>query len=136
MSNWHPLYSSADLAPEQVVEVSHGEEDLLLWREQNGECRIATAYCPHQRNYIPNGLQLGEGLHDLLQDDELYCPYHGWRFNAQGQCTHVPQGQAVPPEVRAGYPVLRRWRVRENNGQIEIGTEVERNRKGSGQGAG
>jgi phenylpropionate dioxygenase-like ring-hydroxylating dioxygenase large terminal subunit len=111
------LYNSADLKSGQVVEVSHGEEDLLLWRDSDGNCHAVTAYCPHQRNYLPNGLPPGQELDALLREGELCCPYHGWRFNTEGQW--------------AGFPVLRRWHVREHEGQIQIGPEIPRKPKSS-----
>ena len=121
MADWVSVAESAALAVGGVVEISCRDEDLLLYRDADGNCHAVTAYCPHLKNYMPNGLIPGAGLEKLLTEDELQCPYHGWRFNAEGQCTHIPQGQRVPPVVRAGKPILRRWAVREAEGDIEIG---------------
>lgn len=37
--------------------------------------------CPHR------GVPLSSGK---LKQSEIQCPYHGWQFNHQGQCTHIP----------------------------------------------
>lgn len=111
---------SALLGSGEVVETEWQGEDLLLYRTAAGDCRAITAYCPHMGNYIPNGLPAGRPLTELLQQDELRCPYHGWRFNEKGQCTHIPQGQAVPVAVRKGRAVARCWRIREEGQKIQI----------------
>ena len=120
MTSWETLLSSAALAPGEVREISWQEDDLLLYRSADGRCHAITAYCPHMGNYIPNGLAPGKSLATLLENDELRCPFHGWRFNGDGQCTRIPQGQRVPPLVRQGKPIARSWRVREHKQQIQI----------------
>ena len=121
MSDWVEVIEAVVPGVGEVTEVSCRDEDLLLYRTSDGRLHAVTAYCPHQKNYMPNGLPPGPGLDGLLHEDELLCPYHGWRFNARGQCSYLPQGQRVPPAVRAGRPILRRWDVREEDGRIEIG---------------
>ena len=121
MAGWIAVAESSALAPDGVLEVTCGDEDMLLFRDADGNCHAVTAYCPHLKNYMPNGLPPGTGLERLLHQGELQCPYHGWRFNADGQCVHIPEGQRIPPAVRSGRPILRRWAVREAEGHIEIG---------------
>jgi phenylpropionate dioxygenase-like ring-hydroxylating dioxygenase large terminal subunit len=120
MTTWQDLMPSAALAPGEVVEIRWQGEDLLLYRTTAGECQAIGAYCPHMGNYIPNGIAPGKPLSALLQQDELRCPFHGWRFNGDGQCTHIPQGQRVPEAVRQGRAVVRSWRIREREQQIQI----------------
>ena len=121
MNDWVAVLDASALGGGDVAEVTCRDEDLLLYRSADGSLHAVTAYCPHQRNYMPNGLPPGRGLEGLLEEGELRCPFHGWRFNAEGQCSHIPQGQRVPPVVRAGRPILRRCAVREEGGRIEIG---------------
>jgi phenylpropionate dioxygenase-like ring-hydroxylating dioxygenase large terminal subunit len=120
VGDWVAVLDASAIAVGDVVEVTCHGEDLLLYRTADSSLHAATAYCPHQKNYMPNGLPPGHGLDGLLHEDELLCPYHGWRFNAQGQCSHIPPGQRVPPAVRAGRTVLRRWDVREEEGRIKV----------------
>jgi len=120
MSKWKDLMLASALDVGEVLEVNWQGEDLLLYRSQEGECHAITAYCPHMGNYIPNGLAPGQSLGTLLEQGELRCPYHGWRFNGEGQCTHIPQGQRVPVVVKQGKPVACSWSVRERGKQIQI----------------
>jgi len=120
MTTWQDLTPSAALAPGEVVEINWQGEDLLLYRTAAGECQAIGAYCPHMGNYIPNGLVPGKSLSVLLEEGELRCPFHGWRFNGDGQCTHIPQGQRVPEAVRQGRAVARSWLVRERGQHIQI----------------
>jgi 3-ketosteroid 9alpha-monooxygenase subunit A len=121
---WHTVCKSDELLSGQVMEFTLGSDDLLVYRASGGEVRAVSAYCPHMNNYIPNGLPPESGLGALLVDDELQCPYHGWRFDEEGRCSMVPAGQRVPPRVRVGHPVLRRWHVRDQDGALQIGMEV------------
>lgn len=123
-TEWEELCLSVDLPPGQVLEVSCRGEDLLLYRLADGSCRAVTAYCPHMNNYMPNGLPPGADRSRLLRGDELRCPYHGWGFDPEGRCSLVPPGQRVPPRVRAGLSILRRWEVCERDGRVEIGPEI------------
>ena len=105
MGDWIDVLDAPELAVGEVVEVTCHDDDLLLFRTADGTCHAVTGYCPHQKNYMPNGLPPDAALRGLLREDELLCPYHGWRFNVQGQCSHIPPGQRVPPVVRAGRPL-------------------------------
>lgn len=121
MDDWIGVVDADDLGTGEVLEITCRDEDLLLYRTGDGILHAVTAYCPHLKNYMPNGLPPGAGLEKLLHDDGLQCPYHGWRFNADGQCVRVPAGQRIPPAVRAGRAILHRRAVREAQGRIEIG---------------
>ncbi len=125
MTQWQNVLPSCELQPEQVLEISWQGHDLLLYRTHSGKCHATSAYCPHQGNYIPNGLPPGTPLAKLLVGDELSCPYHGWRFNGVGQCTHIPQGQRVPAVIKQGKAVIRSWPVQEENGQIQLRSEQQ-----------
>ncbi len=120
MTEWQDILPSAELAPGEVVEAEWQGEDLLLYRTFAGECRAITAYCPHMGNYIPNGLAPRVPISELLHEDELRCPFHEWRFDGEGRCTHIPEGQPVPSMVRQGKPVARYWLVREAGGKIQL----------------
>jgi len=120
MIEWENILPGAALDCGQVAEIGWRGEDLLVFRTAAGDCYALNAYCPHMGNYMPNGLAADQAVSALLRDDDIHCPYHGWNFDGQGRCTHIPPGQRVPPAVRAGQRVIRSWPVRERDGQIQI----------------
>lgn len=85
----HPVACVADLdaAGGGPLAVELLETAIVLWRDAEGEIRAFTDRCPHR------GAALSRGR---LIDGGLECPYHGWRFAADGRCTEVP---AVPDFV-------------------------------------
>jgi phenylpropionate dioxygenase-like ring-hydroxylating dioxygenase large terminal subunit len=54
---------------------------LALWRTSTGEPAAVLDRCPHRN--VP--LSLGR-----VEDNELECRYHGWRFDGCGRLTAVP----------------------------------------------
>jgi phenylpropionate dioxygenase-like ring-hydroxylating dioxygenase large terminal subunit len=124
METWSDILDSSQLLAGQVAELQWQDQDLLLYRLTNGNCRVTTAWCPHMRNYIPNGLAPGTPISALLRDDKLVCPYHGWHFDGLGRCTLLPSGQRVPRKIAAGEIVMRAWSVRERDGKIQLGPEL------------
>ena len=118
---WIDILPASDLVPGEVRELSWQDMDLLIFRTASGELRAMNAYCPHQGNYIPNGLPSGSDLSGLLRGEELICPFHDWRFDGMGLCTGVPSGQRIPTRIAKGLRIVESWHVRERDGTIQIG---------------
>ena len=78
-------------------------EDLVLFRDSAGRFGLLDRHCPHR------GADLSFGRHE---DDGLRCPFHGWKFAADGRCLETPAeplGSTLCERVRQrSYPVLER----------------------------
>lgn len=75
-------------------------EDLVLFRDNNGELGLVGQNCPHRGT----SLEYGD-----LEDGGIRCPYHGWLFNVHGQCLEMPgepKDSKFPQKVsHLAYPV-------------------------------
>jgi nitrite reductase/ring-hydroxylating ferredoxin subunit len=100
---WYTIATSKEVKPGQVRTVKYFGEELILYRTESGEARLAGAYCPHL------GAHLGTGK---VQGENLECPFHGFRFGSDGRCVHA-YGKSVPRKAQ-----LETWHVREHNGFI------------------
>ncbi len=56
-------------------------QPLVFYRNSKGEAQCLRDICPHR------GIPLSFGQ---VIDDQIECPYHGWKFNHQGVCTEIP----------------------------------------------
>lgn len=54
---------------------------VVLYRDKSGKPVAMLDRCPHKN--LP--LSLGK-----IRGSEIECAYHGWRFNAKGECTDLP----------------------------------------------
>lgn len=79
--------------------------DLVLTRGADGAAALFDAHCPHLGTHLGYG---GRMVGNLLQ-----CPFHGWQYDRDGNCTLVPLADAIPHHAR-----LRPWRVHEINGVV------------------
>jgi vanillate O-demethylase monooxygenase subunit len=77
---WQPVALAGDLPENGVQGFRLLEQDLVLARMPGG-LLAADVACPHK------GMRLTLGS---VCDNQLQCPYHGWRFDAQGDCTSIP----------------------------------------------
>ena len=80
---WQPAALSAelDLGARPVVPVRLLGEDLVLFRNEEGNLGLIGRHCPHR------GADMCFGR---LEDNGLRCPFHGWHFNRDGQCVEQP----------------------------------------------
>ena len=81
-------------------------ENIVVWCDEKGRVCVAEAYCPHL------GSDLGHAAGGRLCDGRLVCPFHGYEFDATGQCVATPY--APPPK----FAKLRVFETREVLGLI------------------
>jgi len=89
---WHPVAFSPDLADRPIHADLLGEP-LVLWRGA-GEVHAMTDLCVHRGTALSLGWIAGR---------EIVCPYHGWRYAADGRCVAIPQLEdptRVPAKAR------------------------------------
>ena len=78
---WHPV-AYADALTSEPLRVTLLGEPVVLWRDSHGEPHALSDICIHRGT----ALSLGRVI-----DDQLMCPYHGWRYGADGRCKAIPQ---------------------------------------------
>ncbi len=61
-------------------------EDMVAFRNSNGEIGVLDAFCPHRRAPLFFGRN---------EECGLRCVYHGWKFDTNGTCVDMP---SEPPE--------------------------------------
>ncbi len=98
---WQPALLSSEV-PERdcaPVRVRLLGEDLVAFRDSNGEVGLVDAFCPHRRAPMFFGRN---------EECGLRCVYHGWKFDRSGACIDMPSEPAdslFKTKVRiASYP--------------------------------
>ena len=81
-------------------------EEIVAWCDDKGRVCVAEAYCPHLGSY------LGSDAGGCVRGGRLVCPFHGFEFDAAGQCVATPF--AEPPRTAR----LRVFETREIAGLI------------------
>lgn len=92
---WHPV-AFADALASEPLRVSLLGEPVVLWRDSRGDPHALNDVCVHRGT----ALSLGRVI-----DDQLMCPYHGWRYGFDGRCKLIPQladPTRVPGKARVG----------------------------------
>ncbi len=83
--HWYPLSPIEDLDPEIPVPVTLLGMRLVIWKPRYSQnYQVFLDVCPHRL------APLSEGRVDD-KTGNLMCSYHGWQFDSQGICTHIPQ---------------------------------------------
>jgi phenylpropionate dioxygenase-like ring-hydroxylating dioxygenase large terminal subunit len=101
---WQPAALLDELQGKRpVVPVKLLGEDLVLFRDSEGELGLIGRSCPHR------GADLCYGR---LEDNGLRCPFHGWHFDRTGQCVEQPgepEGSKMHEKIRnTSYPVIEK----------------------------
>jgi nitrite reductase/ring-hydroxylating ferredoxin subunit len=85
---WIAVALSNALGPSEVLPAALDDHDYVLWRDENGQLHAQEDRCPHR------GMRLRYGF---VRGDRLACAYHGWQFDATGQCRHIPAHPTLRP---------------------------------------
>lgn len=105
---WYPAVWADGLKPGQVVPVMIWNSAIALYRSQDGQVYAIEDACPHK------GVALHKGK---ITGENLACPYHGWEFNGNGECTSIPY---FPKDQKLPYAKARSYAVREKYNLVWI----------------
>jgi len=101
-TGWYKIEEKANLKVGDVRYVEFLGEHLVLFRGENTLPVLLDAYCPHLgANLAVEGKVVGNCIE---------CPFHGWRFQDDGKCVHIPYLDKVPEIAKT-----RTWPVVERN---------------------
>lgn len=106
-NEWHVVYRSQSLGEGDVRPIRLLGQDLVIWRS-SGKAVAWLDLCIHR------GARLSLGQ---VVDNELVCPYHGWRYNLEGTCTLIPAQPKAPVPARA---CAQTYACQEKNGFIWV----------------
>jgi phenylpropionate dioxygenase-like ring-hydroxylating dioxygenase large terminal subunit len=100
---WYPAVLSAELG-EEPQKVRMLGLDFVVFRDSAGNAHCLSNTCTHRGGSLADGKMNG---------DCIQCPYHGWEFTGEGECTRVPSlgpKPRIPGRTRIdAYPVVEKY---------------------------
>ena len=107
-NTWYVAAWSHEIADRPLHRKICGDH-VALYRTKSGTVKAIGAVCPHRGANLSDGEVIG---------DSLRCPYHGWKFGADGKCDDIPsQPDSIPIQENARVPT---YHVREQQGVVWI----------------
>ena len=86
---WQPV-ATGGMLPGRTRPVEVLGEKFTLYRGESGTFHLTDFHCAHRRAQLSVG---------WVEGDSIRCRYHGWRYDADGQCVEQP---AESPRVANG----------------------------------
>jgi 3-ketosteroid 9alpha-monooxygenase subunit A len=123
---WFMVADSAELDTHKPVAVRFFGKDFALYRGRaSGKVVLLDAYCPHMKTHLaaPNTTSyvVIDGGGSNVEGDGIRCPYHGWRFGADGKCDDIPYHQGPIPAAAC----VKSWPVVESLGAVWVWHDPE-----------
>lgn len=92
---WYVACRSEELSRQAPLARTILEEDLVLFRDRDGQARALRDRCPHRAAPLSRGQREADGC--------LRCPYHGWVYDGAGELREVPsEALATTRQRRSG----------------------------------
>lgn len=99
---WYAVGWAANLESGQVMQITIWQQDIVVYRDREGQLHALENRCPHKGVSLDRGRVMGK---------HLACAYHGWEFDAQGHCVkipYLPSEQPLPCAQVRSYPIQER----------------------------
>jgi len=99
---WYPIAQSKAVGTDKPLKTMLLDEELVVYRAGK-RVVVAKDLCIHR------GAPLSMGS---IEGDEIICPYHGFRYGSEGQCTRVPAqpDAAIPKKLcLITFPAVERY---------------------------
>jgi phenylpropionate dioxygenase-like ring-hydroxylating dioxygenase large terminal subunit len=102
INDWHVVTTADMLQPGKPLGARLLEEDIVLWR-------VGETVCAWRDLCLHRGTKLSLGR---VENETIICPYHGWTYNQEGQCTRYPAHPDQTPSPKAHarvYPAQEKY---------------------------
>jgi phenylpropionate dioxygenase-like ring-hydroxylating dioxygenase large terminal subunit len=101
---WYAAAYSEEVTADKPLKVKMLGQNFAVFRDSKGNVQCVSDVCIHRSASLAGG---------KIKGDCIECPYHGWQFNGEGDCTRIPSmGVNATPPARAkidAYPVEERY---------------------------
>ena len=88
---WYFIATRKEVLKAGIIQKTWMGENVIVWRDGGGRVCVAEAVCPHL------GADLGPAAGGRVRGGRLLCPFHGFEYDATGQCVATPF--ADPPKT-------------------------------------
>ena len=113
---WHCIGAPTEYT-EKPVMLDYFGTKLVAYRGEDNQVRVLDGYCPHMGGDLSRG---------CVEGNSVRCPFHDWRWGADGVCDDIPYAKRIPERaVIKSWPTLEEnnlvfvWNDHEGNGPIE-----------------
>ena len=97
---YHPITFTEKIPFDKPIGFKVLQKNLVVWRSAK-KIHVMEDRCPHRNAKLSVG---------KILEDKIECGYHGWQFQGNGNCVHVPQAkdnQRIPKSCGVKtYPSL------------------------------
>lgn len=109
--NWYVACTARELNTRRLLPAKILGLGIVVFRRSDGSIAALLDQCLHRGTALSGG---------HLRDDCVICPYHGWRYDADGRVILIPSEDGdTPPESPREF-AQRSFRAREASGLIWI----------------
>jgi len=100
---WYPIQFSEKVTNNPQRQRILGQ-DLVIYRTDAGVAQVMSDLCVHRGGALSGG---------WVQGNCVVCPYHGWEYETNGQCSKIPanlDNVPIPKRARVdSYPTQERY---------------------------
>jgi phenylpropionate dioxygenase-like ring-hydroxylating dioxygenase large terminal subunit len=97
---WFPVARAEDVGLDRPFGTELLDRRLVVFRDDEG-IAVAADRCPHRGGRLSDG---------RMVDGVIQCPYHGWRWDREGQCVLVPSQPGAHPSAKLeSHPAEERF---------------------------
>jgi phenylpropionate dioxygenase-like ring-hydroxylating dioxygenase large terminal subunit len=100
---WYPIEFAKDISTKPKRAKVLGQ-DLVVYRTESGEAQVMSDLCVHRGGALSGG---------WVEKGCIVCPYHGWQYEKNGQCSKIPanfDNVPIPKRARVdSYPTIEKY---------------------------
>jgi 3-ketosteroid 9alpha-monooxygenase subunit A len=118
---WFIVAESSELDKGPMA-VTFFDQDFALYRGESGKVVMLDAYCAHMGTHLTaNKTSHIVTSGTQIEGDSIRCPYHAWRYGADGQVDDIPYHDGPCPKSAA----IKSYTVREIMGCVMMWFDPE-----------
>lgn len=82
MHQWYPIHAVDTIDKTKPLKTYLLGKELVIWySESEDKWNVFEDACPHRQGPLSEG---------RIEEGNLFCSYHGWKFDSEGSCASLP----------------------------------------------